>query len=125
MIQIELYVKGLEEAQKLFEQGMGLTLVEQRPGWRVLRAANNYDIMLFDETHAHIDTATHADYSHANTYGAGMQLVLLVPNAAEKHEHLTRLNYPCTALRRPPWGGVDFTLQLKEGYSIRIKQPAA
>lgn len=121
MLQVELYVQGVEEAEKLFTQGLDLKTIESRPGWRILRSSANYDIMLFDRDQ-HEDEENHWNFSNDLTSGAGVQLVINVTGIEQLHGKIMSLGYSCSALRSPPWGGKDFTLQLKEGYVIRLKQ---
>jgi hypothetical protein len=123
MLQLELYVNGVERPAELFTKAFGLTVREARDGWRFLRSSENYDIMLFDPNVIHEDT-THWPFTD-KLDGAGIQIVLCVESAAAKRQIVTELGYSCSELYHPPWGSVEFTFQLQEGYLIRVKQPKA
>ena len=47
MLQIEFYVTVLERTRMLLTSVFGLDVIEEKSGWRHLRHAANYDIMLF------------------------------------------------------------------------------
>ncbi len=122
MLQLELYVDGVEEPANLFAEVFGMTVTQSHDGWRTLSHTSNYQIMLFDEAkHAHEEG--HWKFPDGPK-GSGIEIILVTDNVAGKHEKISALGYTCTALRSPPWGGVDFFFTLKEGYVIRVKQPA-
>lgn len=124
MLQLELYVADVDEVTKLFTSVFGLTVIEEKPGWRHLRHHTNYDIMLFTPT-LDVEGETHWPLPKNGTGGAGIEIVMCTTHIADKLTAVRELGYKCSELRYPPWGSVEFIFHLKEGYLLRIKQPAA
>ena len=123
MLQLELYVKGVEAPEKLFVEAFGMEVTEAADGWRFLHHADNFAIMLFDPDIIHEDT-DHWVFSDGPR-GQGIQIVMCVADAALTRAAVQKLGYVCSELYYPPWGSTEFTFRLTEGYLVRVKQPKA
>jgi hypothetical protein len=124
MMQIELYVKDVAEAANLFLSVFDLALLEEKPGWRHLRHAANYDIMLFAPDVCS-QGESHWKMAELGMGGVGIEVVLCTTDIHNKRNQTMALGYECSALRYPPWGSTEFFFRLPEGYLFRIKQPAS
>jgi hypothetical protein len=124
MMQLELYVSGVERAERLFSEAFGYRAEQASAGWRFLSHPTKPAIMLYDpeaipEANAH----SHWQASELNQAGVGIELVMLTDDATALHTKVTDLGYTCSALYTPPWQSLEFTFNLPEGYLIRVKQP--
>ncbi len=119
-LQLELCVAHVEKIAHMFEEVFGMYSIENSPGWCHLRHPKHYDIMLIAPT---ISRSGKEDLPDPGTGGMGLEIVICTKGIPEKRTALQHRGYPCSELRYPPWGSVEFIFTLQEGYSIRVKQP--
>lgn len=124
MLQIELYVSDLERTQELFTSVFEMEVIEVKRGWRHLRHAANYDIMLFQPARNR-HGESHWSLPANGTGGKGIEVVICTRSVSSKLQAVRERGYDCTDLRHPPWGSTEFMFNLEEGYLMRIKQPPA
>jgi len=121
MIQIELYVRNVEEPADIFTRIFGFKEIENRLGWRNVQYKDAYQIMLFDPL-TNKEHETDWIFPEPDKTGIGVQIVIGVEDAAEKRDQLKDLGYRCSPLHKAPWGTLEFIFNLKDGYLIRVKQ---
>jgi hypothetical protein len=122
MLQLELYSDRVEETAKLFIDVFGLSIINEHDGWRHLHHTDNYDIMLFDPRKVS-NAVDHWPSVQMGSAGSGIEIVICTTNIEEKRQTVIKFGYVCSELRSTPWGSIEFTFHLKEGYLLRIKQP--
>ena len=122
MLQLELYVADLDKTCAVFEEVFGLSLIEEKPGWRQLRHPKNFDIMLFSPLPDRIGDGNWS-LPARGTGGKGIEIVICTTNVHIKLDSVRKLGYHCTDLNYTPWGSIEFIFHLAEGYLIRVKQP--
>lgn len=125
MLQIELYVSDLERTRELFTSVFEMEVIEEKRGWRHLRHAANYDIMLFQPDRNRHGESHWSSLPAPGTGGTGIEVVICTRGVSAKLQDVRERGYDCTDLRYPPWGSTEFIFHLEEGYLMRIKQPPA
>ena len=123
MLQIELYVKDVEDTARMFVSVFGLTLFVESPGYKHFKHPNHCDIMLFNPSQNEEGDGNWP--MPDGNGGQGIEVVLVTNQSSQKLQAIRALGYKCSELRETPWGTIEFTFQLKEGYLLRIKEPKA
>jgi catechol 2,3-dioxygenase-like lactoylglutathione lyase family enzyme len=122
MFQIELYVADVEDGVRLFTSVFGLEVIENKPGFRQLRHhMDNYDIMLFTPGGGPEDQS-HWPLPKNGEGGVGIEIVLQPADAAGARDALGKFGAQPSELKRAPWGTLEFTFRMKEGYLVRVKE---
>lgn len=124
-LQLEIYVDDVESTALLFTSVFDMVEIEEKPGWRHLRHAAHFDIMLFTPGLNIYGESHWASLPENGMGGVGIEIVICTTEVAEKQIAVRNLGYKCSDLRFPPWGSIEFLFHLKEGYLLRIKQPPA
>lgn len=122
MIQIELYTENLDEYASLLTDLFNFELLEEKPGWRQLRHAAFFDIMLFSPSKNKFGEA-HWVLPAEGEGGKGIEIVICVRELGKIRDEIIARGFECSETRHPPWGSAEFFFKLKEGYLLRVKQP--
>lgn len=80
MIQLELYVNGVDLPERLLSTVFNFVTLEHKEGWRLLRHKDNHDFMLFDPGLVK-DGVTHWPEIKRGAGGAGIEIVIIVEDA--------------------------------------------
>ena len=122
MIQIELYVDGVEAPARLLTEVFGFEEIENRPGWRNVEYKGLYQIMLYDPRRNEEHKAEDFMPAHDGKAGQGMQMVISVADAKAIRPAVLQQGYNCGDLHDTAWNTLEFIFSLAEGYVIRVKQ---
>src|ERR1051326_5200145 len=95
MLQIELYVSDLERTRELFTSVFELQVIEEKPGWRHLRHAANYDVMLFAPARNR-HGESHWMLPEPGTGGKGVEVVICTRDVKGKLQAVRERGYECT-----------------------------
>jgi lactoylglutathione lyase len=124
MVAVELYVDEVRTTADFFQQYLGFTAE---------RVESSFAVLWLGSTRLLLNSVSSAQFGEQNPIrkdgaiahrGAGVELVLSMPDLEEVHSGLRAANLPyLSEIVQQDWGLRDFRFVLPDGFYVRVTQP--
>lgn len=124
MVAVELYVDDVRATADFFQQYLSFTAERVEAGFAVLWLGSTR-LLLNSVTSAKFEDQNPITKDGAIAHrGAGVELVLSVPDLEEIHSALQAANLPYLGgIAEQSWGLRDFRFLLPDGFYVRVTEP--
>ena len=118
----EIYVADLAHYRSIFEDGLGMRVVEDDGDFVKLKSA--YGTVLLNSMTDLPEAHPFARYRDVPSRGMGVEMGIVTTELAAAHERTRRVpGCVVSDVVTQEWGMSDFRIQTREGYFFRVTTP--